>query len=439
MTRKATDAHAYLALPLDIESGVAARLCRRVVAVGSLVIAFLIGLSAVATIKEVAIAEGEIVTQTPPVVVEHLEGGSIAALLVKPGDWIEVGQPLARIAPIAAEADLEQANVRHAHLTLQRERLRALIDNRLPLFGNLQDEYPGLALDQEKLHRAEAAAVSAAAAAITAEIDQRKDEMEAAERELESLSTQIEINRQQSKIRDELLSRGLASQVAALEARAVLEQSRADHAAAQRSLTGAARAIADAESRGAQAMAERSETWSLEIARLSGEIAEIDQTIRQVKDRVSRLVVRSPSTGWVQEVMPTGIGETLAPGDPVVVIVPNDATLVADVRLNPDDVGHIAVGDTAEINVTTFDEAVFGTLNGIVQSVSPTTFPDQDRGPFFSVRVSLAETTLQSAGGDVSLSTGMLVRAEILSGERSILRYLFKPIARAFDRAFNER
>jgi HlyD family secretion protein/adhesin transport system membrane fusion protein len=263
--------------------------------------------------------------------------------------------------------------------------------------------------------------------------------MHSAERERDSLAAQIEISRKQVAIRDELFNRGLSSQVSALEARAALERVKADFAAAQRSVTAAARAIADAQSRGAQKVAERSEVWSLEIARLSGEIAEIDQTIRQAEDRVTRLVVRTPSAGWVQDVMPKGIGETLAPGDPVAVIVPSDATLVADVRLNPDDVGHVAVGDPAEINVTTYDEAVFGTLNGMVQSVSPTTFPDQDRGPFFRVRVAIADTTLRSAGGDATLSTGMLVRAEILSGERSILRYLFKPIARAFDRAFNER
>lgn len=439
MARSSPDAHAYLALPLDIESGVAARLCRRVVASGSVVIAALVMLSAIATIKEVAIAEGEVTTETPPVIVEHLEGGSVAALLVKPGEWVEVGQALARIAPVAAESDLEQASIRRAHLVLQRERLRALIDGRLPRFGALQDEYPGLSLDQEKLHRAEAAAAAAAARAIDAEIKQRRNEMHAAERELESFATQIEINRQQVAIREELLSRGLTSQVVALEARAALEQVRSDFAGAQRSVTGAARAIADAQSRGAQARADRVEGWSLEIARLSGEIAEIDQTIVQVEDRVERLIVRTPSAGWVQEVVPKGLGETLAPGDAVVVIVPDDATLVADVRLNPDDVGHISVGDPAEINVTTFDEAVFGTLNGTVQSVSPTTFPDQERGPFFSVRVALSDTTLHAPSGSVTLSTGMLVRAEILSGERSILRYLFKPIARAFDRAFNER
>ncbi|MEO1495231.1 MAG: HlyD family type I secretion periplasmic adaptor subunit [Pseudomonadota bacterium] len=431
--------HAYLALPLDIESGMAARLCRRVIVWGSIVFVALVAISAVATIKEVAIAEGEIATETPPVIVEHLEGGSIAELFVQPGDRVQKDQALAKIAPVAAEADLAQAQVRRAHLVLQRERLRALIDGRPPMFGELQDRYPGLALDQEKLFVAESKAVAAAAAAISAEVAQREQEIMAAEQQRDSLAAQIEINQQQATIREELLARGFTSQVAALETRAALEQVRADFAEALRTLTSAVRAIADARSRGAQTAAERAEVWSQDIARLSGEIAEIDQTILQVEDRVSRLIVRTPAAGRVQDVVPKGVGETLAPGDAIATIIPGNATLIADVRLNPDDVGHIAVGHRAEINVTTFDEAVFGTIDGVVKSVSPTTFPDPERGPFFSVRIALEDTTLRSAGGDVQLSTGMLVRAEILSGERSILRYLFKPIARAFDRAFNER
>ncbi len=439
MAKASPDAEAYLALPLDIESGVSALLCRRVVALGSLVFVALIVISAFAPIKELSIAQGEIVTETPPVVVEHLEGGSVDALLVEAGDRVEAGTPLARIAPLQAESDLAQAEVRSAHLTLQRERLRGLIDGRLPDFGHLQDLYPGMALDQEKLYRVEARAIATAAQAIAAEIVQRKDERRAAVHELESLKARQAINDEQVAIRDELLSRGFASRVAALETRAAREQTRADQAAAQRAVTAADRAIADAESRGTREAAERVEAWSLDIARLTGEISELDQSIRQAQDRVKRLLVRTPAAGRVQELLPKGIGEILAPGDAIAVIVPDDATLVADVRLNPDDVGHISVGDPAEISVTTFDEAVFGTLEGTVTSISPTTFPDPEKGPFYSVRVGLDRTVLTSPNADVSLSTGMLVRAEILSGERSILRYMIKPIARAFDRAFNER
>ncbi|MEM7667877.1 MAG: HlyD family type I secretion periplasmic adaptor subunit, partial [Pseudomonadota bacterium] len=380
-----------LALPLDLESGQWARLCDGILKMGCLFVASLLILAAIGSVRELAIAEGQLVTAGAAVRVEHLEGGTVAEILVQPGEIVANGAALIRIAPLQAESELAQIAVRHAHLTLVRERLRALLDGRAPDFENAGVTRSDLIGDQHTSFMAELAALTASETAMEVEIRERRAEITAAQREVESGKARVAISHELLDMQGGLLKKGHSARNAVLEAEARLELQRTELAEAEQSLAAAKRAVEDAVSRGAREAAERTQAWSAEIAQISGELAEIEQTLRQRTDRVDRLLVRSPVHGIVHELLPQTRGEVLVPGDQVATIIPVGEAIEAEVRIAPADIGHVAEGDPAEVSVTAFDEGLFGTVTGTIVSISPTTFQSTDDTPFYRARVALED------------------------------------------------
>ena len=428
-----------MSLPLDIKSEYWKRFSARVLKLGCFVFTLLIAIAAIAPVREVAIAEGQLATRQPPVTIGHLEGGIVAEVFTRQGAVLDAGAPIARLSPLRAESDLEQINTRSAFLTLQIARIEAQLGRGPPDFGTAGQAFPGLARKQQALYDAEIAAYTAEIRAIDAEISERSLERDAASREVSSAISRIEIADQQAAMQRRLRASGFATQTALLDAEGALEDERSALASAQKAEIAAVRGIADAEARLASLKAERIAQWTVTLTELSAEAAELRKRLQHHQDQVARLLITTPVRGMVHEITAQSQGEIVAPGDQIATVIPLDDTLVAEVKVRPDDIGHIEVGYSAEITVTTFDKEVYGSLAGTVLLVSPTTFESPQEEPFYSVRLSIDRYTLSDGKTDFRLLPGMVVRAEILTGERSVLRYLLKPLVRAFDRAFIER
>jgi HlyD family secretion protein/adhesin transport system membrane fusion protein len=151
----------------------------------------------------------------------------------------------------------------------------------------------------------------------------------------------------------------------------------------------------------------------------------------------------------VQEIVPKGIGEVVKPGELVVRIVPNGYELVAEVRIDTKDSGHVHLGARADIKFATFDSALFGTLAGTVQHISATTFAPQPgqpswpgqpaSEPYYKAVIRLSSDHLGAGPMRRPITPGMAVQANIVTGSKSIMRYLFKPVFNSLDVAFTER
>ncbi len=176
--------------------------------------------------------------------------------------------------------------------------------------------------------------------------------------------------------------------------------------------------------------------WSEELAKVSAEAKETEEAIAKQKDRFERLVVRAPVDGTVQFVTLKSVGEVVKPGDTFIKIVPANVPLIAELQVRPDDIGNVKVGDRAELKVTAFDAAIYGKLIGRIESVSPSSFQRENGDYFYRATVTILDSSLL---GHARISPGMIVSAEIVTGAKSFLRYLLKPIFKVVDPAFAER
>ncbi|MFY8154086.1 MAG: HlyD family efflux transporter periplasmic adaptor subunit, partial [Hyphomicrobiales bacterium] len=172
--------------------------------------------------------------------------------------------------------------------------------------------------------------------------------------------------------------KGLTTRREFLADKAALEQARSQQTNAEGRLATLRQQLSEAENQYVSAEGEARRLWSEENSRIGAELSEATEAIAKLEDRVRRLTIRAPSEGVVQFVLPRSPGEVVKPGDTVARIVPVDAPLLAEVEIRADDIGHVKVGDPAELRVSTYDPSVFGKLHGKVVSLSPSTFQRQN-------------------------------------------------------------
>ena len=392
-----------------------------------------------AQMRELAIAEGEIVPVESVQKIQHLEGGQVEKVLVQEGAIVEAGAVLLHLRPIATESDFGQIQVRSAGLQLQHEVLSAIIDGRKPSFGKTGSDFPELMAQQQQVYQSRSSHLASQRAALAARVAQRQAEVPALEKELKSLQRQQEIHKEQLVIREKLLETGYTSRRALLQSEAALEQIKASYFATAGRLETAREQLAEARSNLLSSDHEARKALEEERSKIAVELAELRQQLNKQQDRVERLVVRAPVRGIVQELAQRTAGEVVKPGELVASIVPLGQTVVAEVRLRPEDIGHVRVGADAEIKLSTFDPNVFGIIKGKVDHLSATTFQTEQGEPYYKAILTLDRSHVGGDGKKRMILPGMVVQADIITGSKSFVRYMLKPVFRSLDASFSER
>lgn len=392
-----------------------------------------------AEMRELAIGHGEIAPTGHVQTIQHLEGGQVEKIDVREGQQVEAGQILVQLSPVAASSDLNQLHVRAASLRVQKEALNALLQGREPDFMAAEKDYPGLASEQMQVYTSKRDQIAQEQRALEARVLQRQAEYDAAQLEAESLKIQIEINEEQLAIRAKLLKDGYTSRRAYLQTKSALEDVKARHYSTVGRREAAKEQLSEAKSALEGGKAESLKLLSEERSKVSAELGELEQQVGKHRDRVDRLVVRSPINGIVQELAQKTPGEVVKPGDLVAKVVPLDATVVAEVRVDPKDIGHVNEGDPVEIKISTFDPNVFGIVMGKVGVISASTFKNEDGEPYYKAVVTLDQRYVGEGSRRKVIQPGMVVEADIITGSKSIIKYLLKPVYRSLDVGFSER
>ncbi|MBL1234487.1 MAG: HlyD family type I secretion periplasmic adaptor subunit [Rhodobiaceae bacterium] len=427
-----------LSVPLMLEEKGPPRFTESLMIIGGLFIAGLIVWASFTEIKEMARAEGEITPIGRVYLIQHLEGGILSDILVHEGEVVEKGDVLARFQPIAATGDLGQLLARRVSLELKSERLNAYLDDRdmnasmeekSPLL--FQTEVASLATQNQRANRQQQG--------IVFQLEQKRTEIDSLTKQRGSLKKQVALITEQVSMKAKLMKKGLVSRVTYLETQRTLEQTRGQLISIAGDLASAREAANATEAQQAELDATLQNDALVELAKTTSELSEVASTISKLKDRVDRLDVRATTTGIVQQVTSTGIGEIIEPGGMVAQIVPIGDELVAEVKVSPNDIGHIALGDPAQIKITTYDPARYGSLEGTVKKISATTFRDEDGEPYYKTVIALNSTYVGREAAQHAVLPGMVVNAEIITGSKSLTRYLLKPVYRALDNAFTER
>ncbi|MBK1661551.1 HlyD family type I secretion periplasmic adaptor subunit [Paracraurococcus ruber] len=396
-------------------------------------VAALLAWAQMTPLPEISVAPGEVATAVAAAPIQHLEGGIIEAVLVAEGEEVAEGQPLLRLHDAAARADLGQMRVRNAALRLQAERVAALVA------GGDMAEAEGLALAQRVALQARLAAQEAQRATLQEQIGQRRSELATLRGQAQATERQAAMFREELATRQSLARDGLSTRMAVLDASRLLLGAESERERIGGQIVTASRALAEAEARLAELRSTRVDEARQDGARIAQEIAETDEAIARLLDRVERMVVRAPGAGTVRGLVVSRPGSVLQPGALVGEILPRDARLVADVRISPRDIGFIAPGQAVNVKVQAFDFSRYGTLDGTVERISAGSFQDEQHQPYWRARVALSQAHVGRNPALARIAPGMTVSAEVTTGQKTVLQYLLKPLYASVATAFRER
>jgi|APTNR8051073442_1049403.scaffolds.fasta_scaffold05829_3 HlyD family secretion protein/adhesin transport system membrane fusion protein len=395
-------------------------------------------LLAFTTVSETALTRGQVVPAGSVNVVQHLEGGIVEAVLVEEGEIVDQGAPLMRLRRTAAQSDLDELRVREMALALRAERLRAFAEGREPDFS-AGANFPELVDEQRAAFDAQDKARQSQKDVLQARIDQKDAHVALLQQNIESTKEQVAILKEVLTMRETLLKKGLVSRILYLDNKSALARTEGELASLSGQLTEGRAALAEAEN----SLAELETTLQREaqnsVEAVSGELAEVRERLNKHEDRVARLEITAPVRGIVKGITRRTLGAVVGAGEPLMEIVPLDDQLIAEVRIEPRDIGHVKVGQPARVNITAYDTARLGTVDGELRHVSASTFSDVDGGHFYKGRLELDKAYVGGNPDANPVLPGMVVEADIVTGERTLLTYMLKPLNRALDRSFNER
>ena len=176
-----------------------------------------------------------------------------------------------------------------------------------------------------------------------------------------------------------------------------------------------------------------------ESGRVAADLASVRETSRRLGDRVQRLDIVAPVHGIVKGLGTNTVGGVIPPGGLVSEIVPMDKELIVEARISPVDIGHITIGHKANVKVTTFDFARFGAIEVIVTEISASTFKDRENEVYYKAEIKLKDAFVGDKSKKNRILPGMVTEIDINTGQKTVLRYLLRPVFQSLDVAFSER
>jgi membrane fusion protein, adhesin transport system len=391
-------------------------------------------------IEEVARGDGRVVTQSQVQVITNLEGGIISEILVREGDVVSKGDPLIRIDPTRFASAYKESEQGVLALKAKVARLSAEAQNgSFSMPQDVRRGNPTLAQRESSLYRARQAELAAKNQVLRQQLAQRESELKELTTRAERLAEQLVLVEKEVTITAPLVKRGVVAEVELLRLEREQTRTRADLEQARLSVPRVRASIDEARSRLADAEASFRSQAGSELAIAQAELAKLSEQMPALEDRAARTVVRASMDGVIKTIPNKTLGGVVQPGSPMVEMVPREESLIVETRLRPADIAFVSVGQRAVVKVTAYDYSIFGGLEGKIEHVAADSIVPQQGEPYYIAHVRTASNAIEYYGKKLSISPGMLASVDVITGKRSVLHYLGKPISRARERALTER
>lgn len=428
----------HLAQAVQLEESGTSPLVRFTMLLASVACLAFVTWAAFTHVEEVAMAEGEIIPQGAVKTVQHLEGGLVEEVLVREGELVEPGQALLKLSPAQAEADLEQARAREITLLLKSERLRAFSEGRTPDFS-FANGYSALIADNTAIYNGQVRARDDSRSVLSAQLDQKRSDLKVLEGQQGALRQQVVSLEKIMGMKEELVGKGLISRVNYLDSKRETARLEGELARTIGQTSTARDAIHEMEQRLVDQQSTLIKQNMDELGQSVAELAQVQESIGRLEDRVKRLAVTSPVRGYVKGLTVHNPGAVIQPGGPVCDIVPVEQEMKVEAKVLPRDVGHLKMGQKVKVKVTAFDFARYGAVTGELSGISATSFLNEKNEPYFKAQVTLDQNYVGAEPGRYVVTPGMTVQAEIITGDKTLLQYLLKPIFTQLEQSFHER
>ena len=404
-----------------------------IVAVASAFALFLIW-AMFAKVDEVTKGQGKVIPTSKVQLIQAAEPATIREFLVRSGQRVRRGQLLARLDDTQSASELGQIEAETESLAARSSRLRS------EGLGGAATCDSGDCEGEAALQQVRQSALRSKVAGLQASADQRRREVGEAQATISSLQGSLSLAQRNVDMLEPLAAKNIVPQTELLTARREVVDLSGRIAAAREQAGRAQAAIREAQAQASEAgFAFRQDALN-ERSQINAKIAVNEQSLRGARGRLNRNELRSPVDGVVSNVQVTTVGGFVQAGQSIMEVVPVGEKLLVETRVRPSDIAFIKVGDKALVKVSAYDFSIYGGLDGRVVQVSADSIYDEaTKEAYFNVIIETDRSYLTSQGRRLPITPGMMTDTQIITGRKSVLSYLLKPVLKARSDALRER
>ena len=423
---------------VDVMSRARTHRAQRIVWAAAAMVALLIGWAVLAEVDEITKGDARVISSRQLQLVQSFDGGVVSAILVKEGQVVEKDQLLLKIDETRATSGVRESAAQGFALRARQARLRALGEGsplRLPDVGASPEE-KRIVEDERRLHETRLSEMNTMLAIGQQQLQQRQQELGEMRARKTSAERSLDLSTQELNKTRPLLATGAVSEVDILrldrevsKARGDVEQTTAQIARVQASIGEAQRKIQETE------LSFRNEARK-ELADVLAKLNALNQGAVALTDKVDKSQIKSPVRGRVQRLLANTVGGVVQPGKDIVEIVPLDDALVLEAKVLPKDIAFIHPGQASTVKFTAYDFSIYGGMAAKVENISPDTVVDDRGNAFYLVRV---RTDRVDFNDKLPIIPGMTAEVDILTGTKTVMSYLLKPVLKARASALRER
>jgi membrane fusion protein, adhesin transport system len=402
--------------------------------------AALVGWAAVSEVDTVASAVGRVIPSARVQLMQSLEGGLVQGIHVVQGQSVEAGTLLVSLSPTLAGGEFETRRQQSLALQARRVRLLAEAEGGEPKFpAELKRESPEFVKVELASFEGRQAEQAMQAVMFEAQIEQRTKEVEEAKIVITTAAQSLAGAREERAIMEKLVAQGLEPRIELVRLDRAISESEGRLASAKAVIPRADQAIVEARARASSTQKQFRTQAREELNRATTDLRALEQGMPALEDRVERTELKAPVRGIVNRVFVNTVGGVAKPGEPLVELVPADDPLVVEAMVNPKDIGFVLVGQIARVKLTAYDYSLFGAMPGKVVQISPDAITNERGESFFTVRVQTDRTMFENLDKKLPIMSGMQAQVDIVTGAKTVLTYLMKPVVAVRESAFRER
>lgn len=396
--------------------------------------------ASIAKIDEIARGSGKVVPNGQNQVVQNLEGGIVSEILIKEGDFVEKDQILIKISNEKSNSTAASNELKSFYLQAQIKRLESVLKKEPFVFEasdnkDLQD----FLKNENELYLTNKKQLESKIMILKEQIRQKENELKDARQTINHMKFSVDAISKEVEMTKPMVEKGIRSQVDFLK----LQREQSD---ARQKLQSVVLSISKIDSEILEINKKIDETYQINYSETRQKLNEIITSLRDLEansiastDQVFRTIVKAPSNGIVQKLHINTIGGSVKPAQDLIEIVPTDYKLIVEVKLLPKDIAFIYHGQKAIVKFSAYDFSIYGGLDGHVINISPDTITEKDDKTYYLVRIETEKNFIGDKEKSMKIIPGMVADVDIITGKKTILDYILKPILKTKQYTFTER
>jgi membrane fusion protein, adhesin transport system len=412
----------------------------KVIKIWLITILLLVIWASLAEIDEITRGDGDVIPYGQNQVIQNLEGGIVESILVKEGQSVKSGQIILKINN-AKSISSSRTNEMKFH-ELKAKRLRLYAEANQLDFKGMETTFPELKKQirlAKDLYDSDKLEFLAKDNSFIQQIEQRKQEYKEAKARVRSLRKSLEYVSEEIGMTAPMVREGVKSKVDFLKLKREANGIENDIEAAELSLPRLASAITEYREKRKESKQLFINNAKKELNEVTAELSRLETQQIAFSDQVERTMVKSPVDGIVQKLFINTVGGVIKPGDDLVEIVPTNEKLFLEIKIKPSDIAFLHPGAEAKVKVSAYDYAIHGGLIGKVVNISPDTITDSKENTFYLIHVETEKNYLGSKEHPLQIIPGMTVSVDIVTGQKTVMQYILKPILKSKQYVFSER